>query len=285
MSVERNGGGASNLVLRGMDADAVALRRGLRMVAGRPAAFGADELMVGRGVAGRFVGLDVGQTIELSGRRVAVVGTFSLGGGAAESEAWAGRELVEAVSGRSGIANSIRVELVRPGALVAVQAALDGYPELGLEAVTEHTLFDRQGRRVALLVRGLGALVGGLLALAATLGAAVTLHAQVAHRRREIAVLRALGWTRLSVLGSFLAEGLLLAVAGGVLGAAGAACFNGASTSLVNVATFTELRVTLRADAATLGAGLALAVGVGLLGAMVPAVRAAAVPPGPGMRR
>jgi putative ABC transport system permease protein len=285
MTVERPGGGVSNLVLRGVDEGAVALRRDLRVIAGRPASLAADEMMVGRGVAGRFVGLDLGQEMQLAGRPVKVVGVFTVGGGAAESEVWMGRPLVATVSGRTGIATSIRVPLARPGDLIKVQAALAGYPELALEAVSERTLFDRQGRRVAELVQGLGVLIGGLLALAATLGAAVTLHAQVAHRRREIAVLRALGWTRPAVLGSFLVEGLLLAVAGGVVAAAGAALLDGASTSLVNVTSFTEVRVTLHADAAAVVTALALAVGVGLAGAMVPALRAAAVPPGPGMRR
>ena len=282
----REGGALSNLVLRGVDATALSLRPGWRMVAGRAADPGADELMIGRAVAGRFEGLGVGDRFEIvPGRAATVTGVFAAGGSATESEIWGPRELVAAATGRKGITSSVHVLLPASSRLAAVRAAVAGYRELDLEATSERELFERQGLRVSMLVQGLGGLVGLLLALAATLGAAVTLHAQVASRRREIAVLRALGWTRSAVLLSFLAEGLLLAGAGGALGAAGALLLDGSGTSLVNVASYTEVRVTLLATPAALLTALALAVGVGLAGALVPAVRAALVKPSSGMRR
>ena len=282
----RDGGELSNLVLRGLDAPALALRPGWRVVSGRPADPAADELMIGQAVAGRFEGLGVGDRFEIvPGRAATVTGVFTAGGSATESEIWGPRELVAAATGRNGIASSVHVPLPSPSRLAAVRAALATYRELDLEATSERELFERQGLRVSMLVQGLGGLVGLLLALAATLGAAVTLHAQVASRRREIAVLRALGWTRGSVLVSFLAEGLLLSVAGGALGALAALLLDGRSTSLVNVASYTEVRVTLLATPAALLTALALATTVGLAGALVPALRAALIRPSSGLRR
>jgi ABC-type lipoprotein release transport system permease subunit len=285
MIASRPGGGASTLVLRGVDEGFADVRPGLEVVEGRPLRPGVDEVMVGRAAAGRFAGLAAGQELQLGRRRVPVVGVFAAGGSAAESEVWGSRALVAELSGRQGTSSALRVWLRSPAGLGALTASLAGYPELALEVSSERSLAGRQGRRVAVLVAGLGGFIGGLLALAAALGAAVTLHAQVAGRRREIAVLRALGFSRRAVLASFLGEGLLLAAAGGLLGLLAALALHGAGTSLVNLSSYTEVRVTLLATPATLLLAFALAAGLGLAGALVPALRAAAVPPGLGTRR
>jgi putative ABC transport system permease protein len=115
--------------------------------------------------------------------------------------------------------------------------------------------------------------VGTILAVAATIGAANSLYAVVDSRRRELATLRAVGFGGAPVILATLFEAILLAVPGALIGAALAwLFFNGRAASPFG-STF-HLAVT--PSLALLGIVWALC--MGLIGGVMPAVRAGRVP-------
>lgn len=281
MSLPRRGGdGISNVILRGVPEASYALRPALTIVAGRMPRPGTEEAMVGRAIAGRLDGAEIGGLLDLTPRRsVHVVGAFAAGGSALESEVWADREIVARAVGREGLASSVRVRLRDPGAVEAFAAGIADDPALGLAAESEARYDERQREGMARFVLGIGLLLCVCFALGGTIGAAVTMHASVAHRQREIGTLRALGFPRRSILTAFLLEALLLAGAGGLLGVGGALALGRVRFSLVNVANWSEVVFRFQPTPAVLLASVAFAALLGLVGGLLPAIRAASVPP------
>jgi len=125
----------------------------------------------------------------------------------------------------------------------------------------------------------LASLVGIFTAIGASFGAMNTMDAQVAARVREIGTLRAIGFSRRSVLASFVVEALMLCLAGGVLGT-GLACvlFNlilTKPTGTMNFRTFSEVLFNFRLTPPLILGGIAFSLAMGLFGGFFPAARAA----------
>jgi putative ABC transport system permease protein len=282
----QDGGGAANAVLRGVEAGSLALRPELRLVAGRwPGA--PRELLVGRALIGRYRGVRLDQDVDLGdGREPArVVGVFATGGSPTESEIWGDLAFVQAVAGRRGLYSSLLVRLRRVEDFPRLADLVAADREAGLVAEREPEYLDRQGDRLARFLLGIAALLGVCFSLAAAMGVAVTMHAQVARRARELGTLRALGFSRAAVLTGMLFEALVIGAAGALLGLAGAALLAHARFSLVNVASWSQLIFELRLSPGVVGASLAVALGAGLVGGLVPALRAAAIPPAHALKR
>ena len=236
--------------------------------------------MVGRAIAGRLEGAEVGGLLDLTPRRsVRVVGAFAAGGSALESEVWADRDVVARAVGRQGLTSSVRVRLRDPGALASFAAGIADDPTLGLAAESEAHYDERQREGMARFVLGIGLLLCGCFALGGTIGAAVTMHASVAHRQREIGTLRALGFPRRDILVAFLLEALFLATAGGAAGVVGALALGRLRFSLINVANWSEVVFRFQPTPGVLLASVAFAAVLGLAGGLLPALRAASVPP------
>jgi putative ABC transport system permease protein len=104
------------------------------------------------------------------------------------------------------------------------------------------------------------------------------MYAAVSARTREIATLRAIGFGGLAVVSSVMIEAMLLALVGGLCGAAAAyVLFNGMTVSTLG-GNFTQLVFDFKVtpDLVVIGAGIALL--IGFLGGLFPAVRAARMP-------
>jgi len=283
-----DGGGAANAVLRGVGPGSLALRPEVQLIAGRlPTTEGERELVVGRALLGRYRGLVLDGTVDLGDDlgQARVVGVIAAHGSPTESEIWASREFVQAVAGRRGLSSSVMVRLRSPGDFARYAARVHADADAGLVAERARDYLDRQGDRLARFLLGIGALLGACFSLAAAIGVTVTMHTSVARRSREIGTLRALGYTRAAVLGGFLFEALLIGGAGAVLGLAGAALLSHARFSLVNVANWSQLIFELRLSGSVVVAALVVALGAGVLGGLLPALRAAMIPPANAVRR
>jgi putative ABC transport system permease protein len=272
--------GVTNVSIRGVPDDVMRFRPEVHIVAGRAPRPGSDEALVGARVRGRIRGLDLDQTFELKKNRpVTVVGVFEADGSSYESEVWVDRELLRQAYNRQGIVSSVRVRLDSPTKFDAFRAGVENDKRLGLQAVRETAFYEKQSEGAATFVGILGTIVSVFFAAGAMIGAMITMYAAVANRQREIGTLRALGFSRSSVLTSFLLEAVLLSVVGGALGAALSLSMGFVHFSMVNFASWSEIVFSFDPTPRVIGTALAFACGMGLIGGLLPAIRAARTSP------
>lgn len=278
-------GGVSNVNVRGVPDDAMAFRPTVKIVEGRAPAVGADEVVVGNAIRGRFRGLQLGESFELKKNRpMKVVGFFTDEGSSFESEVWVDIHTARQAFGREGNVSSVRVRLDSPSKFDAFKALVEGDRQLGLVATREADYLEKQSQATAWLLRILGALIAFFFGVGAMIGATITMNAQVAGRSREIGTLRALGFSRAAILFSFLLESMVLAVAGGALGALCAVAMKAVKITLLNASTFAEIVFGFEPSPGIIVGSMVLAAFMGLVGGFLPAVRAARVSPVEAMR-
>ncbi len=277
--------GVTNVGVRGVLEAAFTLRPDVRVVAGRRAAPGADEAMVGIRLRGRMKGLDLGQSFELKKNRpVQVVGVFDDGGSAHESEVWVDREVLRSSFGREGSVSSVRVRLDSPASFEAFRANVEQDKRLGLMAQRETAYYEKQSEGTSLFISVLGSLVAFFFSLGAMIGAMNTMYASIANRQREIGTMRALGFSRTSILFCFLVEAVLLSLAGGALGAVLSLAMGSVRFSMINFASFSEVVFRFEPTPQILAVSLVVSMAMGVLGGFLPAVRAARTSPLAAMR-
>jgi len=277
--------GLSNVVVRGVTDDVRDFRTSVKIIEGRAPKPGTDEVLVGSGIRGRFKGLDIGQQFDLKKNRpVKVVGVFSDQGSSFESEIWADLHTVRTAFGREGYASSIRVRLDSETKFDAFKLLVESDRQLGLVTMRESTFYEKQGEMTSTLLTWLGTLIAIFFAIGAGIGATITMNAQVAGRQREIGTLRALGFSRGSVLLSFLLESLILAVAGGLVGAVAALGMKFVTLTMLNANTWSEIVFSFEPSPGIVVRALILAIFMGLFGGFLPAWRAARVRPVEAMR-
>jgi putative ABC transport system permease protein len=237
---------------------------------------GLAEAVVGRGAQRAYEGLDLGATVRLGAGVWTVVGIFEAGDSALASEVWADAGVLDGFYQRpTNVYQSVTVRLRAPDELEAFQAQLAADPRLTLQAERESDYYAKQSQIVTTLITVVGSLIAGVMGMGAVFGALNTMYASVADRRREIAVLRALGYGGASIVASFLVEALVIAAAGGLLGCLAVLPVNGLTTGTINWQTFSHLAFAFRITPPLLGAGLAFALAMGLVGGLPPAIRAA----------
>jgi putative ABC transport system permease protein len=271
--------------VRGVVPKSFALRPAVRVVRGRPAAPGGDEAIVGVGLVDRFHGLSLGEGIELKkNRKLVIVGVFEAEGSAFESEVWANLESVQGSIGYQSFVSSVTARLESPSAFDAFAAGVKASQQEGVDVLREVAYYDKVSNDMAAIIRGLGGIVTVIFALGAMLGAVITMHGAVSQRRREIAVLRAIGFTPSAVLVTFVLESLLLALAGATLGVGLALLTPFFDFSTENYGTGQEMTFHFVPTPPILLASLGLGVAVGFLGGVFPALSASRVKPLPGLR-
>jgi putative ABC transport system permease protein len=272
--------GVTNVSIRGVADDVMRFRPEVHLVAGRPPTPGTDEAIVGARIRGRIRGVDLDQSFDIKKNRpVKVVGVFEADGSAYESEVWVDRELLKQAYGRQGVVSSVRVRLESPSKFDAFRAGVENEKRLGLMAVREPAFYEKQSEGTSMFIGMLGTVVSIFFAVGAIIGAMITMYGAVANRQREIGTLRALGFSRASVLGSFLLEAILLSLVGGAVGAAASMSMGLVHLSMVNAASWSEVVFSFDPTAKVLGTALAFACGMGLFGGLLPAVRAARTSP------
>ena len=278
-------GQVSNILVRGVTERSLKTRSEVRVVDGRPPQPGTDEVMIGKGLVGNFAGMQIGSSFEIKKNRpVKVVGVFESGGSSFESEVWADLDTARSSFGREGLVSSVTVRLDSPAKFDAFRATMESDKQLGLEALLETAYYEKQSEGTSIFILALGIVISLFFAVGATFGAVITMYAAVSQRQREIGTLRALGFSRSSILFSFLLESCLLALAGGVLGAAVAFCLGFEKISMMNFQTWQEISFSFDPNPIVLGVAVAFAVLMGLVGGIPPAWRASRVSPVEAMR-
>jgi putative ABC transport system permease protein len=282
-SIPKKGTGLdANVQVRGIGEAAWALRPDVRIIAGRRFTPGLRELIVGKTAAREFEDTALGSKIDLGGQPWTVVGIFD-SGDAHDSELWGDAAVIASAYRRGDGRNSVTVRLERPQLLSAFKAALASDPRFKVDAMTTVDYYSRQSEILTRAIRILGTTVAIIMAIGAVFGALNTMYAAVAARTREIATLRAMGFRGGPVVVSVLLETLLLAIAGGIAGAAIAwAVFDHYTASTLS--NFSQVVFEFRVTPALLAAGLKWALAIGFVGGLFPAVRAARMPVTEGLR-
>jgi putative ABC transport system permease protein len=269
----RNG---ANITLRGVEPAGLALRPQLRIIGGRTFTPGLRELIVGRGVLQQFQGAAIGDVVRMRGSEWKVVGTFATGD-AHDSEMWTDINVARSTFGRSG-SSSVLAALDGPDGLARLKSAVAAEPRLSLDVLREQEYFSGQTKQFRQTIGFLAGVVTLIMALGAVFAALNSMYAAVATRSKEIATLRALGFGGLPVVVSVMTEALLLAVGGGVLGALIAyALFNNFSVSTLGQ-NFTQVVFNFKVTPQLVARALVIAVVIGMIGGLMPALRAARLP-------
>jgi putative ABC transport system permease protein len=257
----------------------------VHIVAGRAPQPGSDEILIGERLRGRFKGLDLDESFDIKKNRpVKVVGVFESGGSSYESEVWVDREVLRAAYGRQGHMSSVRVHLESAAAFDAFQVGVEEDKRLGLMAMRESAYYEKQSEGTSLFIGAMGTLISVLFSMGAMIGAMITMYAAVANRQREIGTLRALGFSRSSILGSYLLEAILLALAGGAVGAAASLAMGYVKFSMMNFASWSEIVFSFDPTPQIIVRALAFAGVMGLVGGFFPALRASRISPVAAMR-
>ena len=278
-------GTAANVPFRGVGPRAGAVRDHFRIVAGRMFTPGLYEVIVGRGAAGQFRGLKLGDEVRFGSLRWHIVGIFEDGGSVTESEVWTDVHVLQATYRRGGSVQSVRVRLTGPDSVARIATALKGDARVNVGVSTERAFYSEQSRTLVVLVTTLGSLISVMMGIGAVFGALNTMYSAVAARTREIATLRALGFGALPVVASVLAEALLLGLLGGALGGIVAyVAFNGYRASTLNFQTFSQLTFAFSVTPRVLATGVLYALGLGFVGGLLPGIRAARMSVTAGLR-
>ncbi|HEX2730407.1 MAG TPA: ABC transporter permease [Polyangiaceae bacterium] len=278
-------GQVSNVLVRGVMDNVFKLRPQVKLVQGRPAKPGTDEAIIGKGLLGGYGGLTLGGTFELKkNRAVNVVGVFEAGGSSYESEVWVNIDTLRASFGRDGLFSSITVQLDDPNKYEAFATVVESDKQLGLESFREREYYDKQSEGTSMVISTLGGITAVLFSVGAMIGAMITMYGSVALRSREIGTLRALGFSRFSILVAFLLESTALAALGGLAGTLVSLVCTFFKFSTMNYNTWQEVSFTFRASPGVMGFALAAGCVMGVVGGFLPALRAAYTSPVDAMR-
>jgi len=271
---KRETGKPSNVTIRGVTEAGIELRPQVRLVEGRMFRPGTAEVVTGRAISGGFRGADVGETLRFASRDWTVVGVFDAGRTAFDSEIWGDAEqLLQAF--RRGAYSSLIFRLADPGRFDAVKREIETDPRLTLEAKREARFYADQSETLAKFISILGTSISVIFSIGAVIGAMITMYASVASRTAEIGTLRALGFSRGSVLAAFLVEALALGLLGGVLGLLAASFMQVITISTTNFQTFAELAFAFTLTPQIVLASLGFSIAMGFVGGFLPAARAA----------
>jgi putative ABC transport system permease protein len=266
----------ANITLRGVDPAAFALRPRLKIVAGRNFTAGLRELIVGAGVLRQFQGAEIGKVVRMRGSNWTVVGNFE-SGDAHDSELWTDINVARTTFGRSG-SSSILAALDGAAGFDRLKGSLVADPRLNVDVLREQDYFNGQTKQFRQTIGVLAGVVTVIMALGAVFAALNSMYAAVAARGKEIATLRAIGFGGVPVLVSVMIEALLLALLGGILGALIAyALFNNLSVSTLGQ-NFTQVVFNFKVTPELVVQGLIIAVVIGMIGGLLPAIRAARMP-------
>jgi putative ABC transport system permease protein len=273
------GGGEANVQVRGLSAAALEVHTNVHVVEGRFFAAGLPELVVGSNAVKAYKGLGIGSEVYLGGVRWRVVGILAAGGSSVDSEVWGDADVLGGAYQRpKGVYQSLALRLERGQGVEKLRDALSKDPRLKVQVDGEVEYYRKESRGLTQLITTLGQLVAVVMGVGAVFGALNTMYSAVAERSREIATLRAIGFSVAAVIVCFLIESLVIAFGGGLLGCALALPVNGLTTGTVNWQTFSHLAFAFQVTPPLLAGGVAFALVMGVVGGVPPALRAARLP-------
>jgi putative ABC transport system permease protein len=264
----------ANVTIRGVLPVGVEIRPDLKLAGGRWFETGKREIVVGKSIAERFPDAQLGRKLKFARGEWEVVGVMDGGRSAVNSEIWGDVNQMSSDYNRSEVLSSVLIRSQDPVAMQALMNELSADPKLNALAKSEQSYFDAQTVSAA-PVQFLGVFVSIVMAVGSCFAAMNTMYAAVARRAREIGTLRVLGFSRLSILASFLGESLLLALLGGILGCLLVLPLNNITTGIGNFITFSEITFNFAVTPTIMAIGVAFALILGGLGGLFPARNAA----------
>lgn len=273
---KRSDGELTNVGVRGVTPAAFNVRKEVSIVEGRRPEPGSFEVIVGRQAQTR-IGLDLGSRVSLMKHDFEVVGVLSAEGSVFDSEIWGDFDTMASAFNRAGTVNSMTVRLEHPSVLPSFDKDLQANLQYPLEMTGERQYYEDQAGPFSKFLRGLAVFVATIMGIGAIFGAMNTMYAIVANRTREVGTLRMLGFPRSAILITFVFEGLLLALVGGGLGCLLSFLMEMLTTSSTT-ASMSEVVFAFRVTTVDLACGLLFAATLGVLGSVLPALRAARLP-------
>jgi putative ABC transport system permease protein len=269
-----DGTGEVNVTVRGMMPDGLELRPKVKIIEGRWFNQGQREVVVSESIKKRFAHANIGDTLQFGKGPWTVVGVFDAGGSAYESEIWGDVNQMSSDFDRQGGFASAYLRATDPVSADALKNRVSDDQRLKLEGMLETDYYAKQTSSGA-PIKYIGWVVAIIMAIGSSFAAMNTMYAAVAYRSREIATLRVIGFSRPSILTSFVFESVLLSLLGAAVGIVLMLPFNGMTTGTSNSVTFSEIVFSLRMTPVVVGVAIAFAIIMGLFGGMAPAWHAA----------
>lgn len=269
----------ANVQIRGVSPNVLEIRKFVKIEQGRMFNAGVSEIVVGKNASKTYSGLTVGNKIDMAGGHWEVAGVFDAGGSAFDSEIWCDSHVLNDILKRpSNIFQSATVHMESPESFKMLKDSLTSDPRLNVDVTREVDYYEKQSTTMTTLIKVLGGFVAAIMAIGAIFGALNTMYSAVAERGREIATMRAVGFSTWNVILSFLFEALLISFVGGIIGCLAVLPLNGWTTSTMNFQTFSSLAFAFKITFDLLLMGVAFALVMGVLGGLLPAIRAAIRP-------
>ena len=267
----------ANVPFRGVDANAFLVHDKVHLVSGRNFQPGLNEVIVGARANHEYRGVNLGDTIHSGPYQWHIVGVFD-DGGVYSSEVWGDLTVMQQAYKRGSSLESVYAKLASPSDFQQFKDTLTSNPQLNVSVDQETDFYAEQSKNMSSFITGAGAFIAFLMGIGAIFGAINTMYNSVSSRAAEIATLRALGFGRSPVLLSVLVEGMLLGFIGGVIGGlVSYLLFNGIETSTMG-SNFAQLAFSFRVTPGLLLKGAVYALLMGLLGGLLPAIRAVRMP-------
>ena len=269
----------ANVQIRGVSPNVLTIRNFAKIVQGRMFQPGLAELVVGKNASRTYSGLTVGSTVNFGGGRWKVVGVFDAGGSSFDSEVWCDAHILSQVLKRpDNIFQSATIHLTSPASFQQFKDAVVSDPRMNVDVWREVDYYAKQSTTMTRLITVLGGFVAAIMAVGAVFGALNTMYSAVAERGREIATMRALGFSTWNVILSFLFEALLISFTAGLIGCLAVLPLNGLTANTMNWQTFSNLAFAFKITFDLLVMGVLFALVMGVLGGLLPAIRAAISP-------
>ncbi len=271
---ERRNGTKTNVIIRGVQPASRQLRPDFKIVAGVDFVEGRGECIVSQKMSRRFKGAQLGGLLVFGEKeKYRVVGTFTAGGSAAESEIWADLKDLERNTGREGLISCVQLRAAGKDDFEKLQKAINDEDRFRLAATPERLYFDTQNRS-GIFLKTAGTLIAVLLTFGAMFASANTMFAAVSTRTREIGTMRALGFSQLDVLICFLGESVILCALGGAVGLLATLPLNAFTYETSDFNSFASMTVAFRFGPLVVAVALGMTLAMGLFGGMLPALRA-----------
>jgi putative ABC transport system permease protein len=275
----KRSGSPANVPLRGVTEEAFKVHKNLKIGEGRNFQPGQNEIIAGRAATRQFVDLTVGRQIKWGENTWTLVGIFDDGGSVSESELWCDVKVLQPAYRRGNSYQSVYARLASPDSFNELKDSLTANPQLQVTAMRAPEYYGSQTETLQKIVQTIGGIIGVLMGVGAVFGAVITMYTAVASRTREIATLRALGFGSVPVVLSVLVESVLLALAGGIVGGTIAyLAFNGYETATMNFQSFSQIAFKFAVTMPLLAKAQFYAILMGLVGGLLPAIRAARLP-------
>lgn len=269
----RGGGGTVNLIVRGLEQTGRLMRPKFKIVEGRDLKLGVNEAITSRAMAQRFENLGMNEQLEINKVKFTIVGYFEADGSSAESEVWTALDDLTSARRTPGAISVVNLRCQNENTRDELINTIENDERFKLKPMKETAYFEEQ-MSASIFTQFIGYVIGFFMTIGAMFAAANTMYSAVASRAREIGTLRAIGFSRANILTSFLIESVMLCLLGGILGCLAALPFNGYSDGTANWATFSEITFSFQFGPWVFVRGVAMALIMGLLGGLFPAIRA-----------